>query len=77
MMPWSQFRRQRRGTGDPGLLVGDNPFRLAEAGNVGAVWVKTVPDEAGRIEVIAAHSSLGSKTVEIKVRPESGSAYEI
>ncbi len=54
----------------PGTIVGDNPFGLADSGGVGAVWIRTVPDGSGRITVTAAHSSLGKKSVEIKVKSE-------
>jgi beta-galactosidase len=61
------------GTGDvnleisgPGEIVGDNPFRLADSGGVGAVWIKTKPRGKGRILVTATHP-LGRKSAEIKV----------
>ena len=50
----------------PGTIVGDNPFRWDDSGGVGAGWIKTVPGQAGRIQVSAAHSALGKKSVEIK-----------
>ncbi|HEY3841501.1 MAG TPA: glycoside hydrolase family 2 TIM barrel-domain containing protein [Bryobacteraceae bacterium] len=52
----------------PGVLVGDNPFGLADSGGVGAVWVKSAPKSSGRIVVTATHSTLGKKSVEIRVR---------
>lgn len=55
----------------PGVIVGDNPFMLEASGGVGAVWVKTLPDSSGEITVEATHSSLGSRTVKIKVQPDS------
>jgi beta-galactosidase len=55
----------------PGVIVGDNPFVLEPSGGVGAVWIKTLPDSSGEITVEATHSSLGSRTVEIKVQPDS------
>ncbi|HVH72871.1 MAG TPA: glycoside hydrolase family 2 TIM barrel-domain containing protein [Candidatus Dormibacteraeota bacterium] len=51
----------------PGVIVGDNPFSLAESGGVGALWVKTLPGSFGRIRVEARHSRLGRKAVEIEV----------
>lgn len=51
----------------PGELVGDNPFRLPDSGGVGAVWIRTTPEGSGRILVTAAHSALGTKSVEIMV----------
>jgi len=50
----------------PGVIVGDNPFALAESGG-GAVWVKTLPGSFWRIRVAARHSGLGRKSVEIAV----------
>jgi beta-galactosidase len=52
----------------PGVIIGDNPFSLAESGGVGAVWIKTNPNSTGRIAIKARHSELGTKSVEIKVR---------
>ncbi len=51
----------------PGVLVGDNPFSLADSGGVGAVWLRTLPGRSGRITVQAVHSSLGGKSVQINV----------
>ncbi|HKU24954.1 MAG TPA: glycoside hydrolase family 2 TIM barrel-domain containing protein [Candidatus Sulfotelmatobacter sp.] len=52
----------------PGVIVGDNPFSLADSGGVGAIWVKSLPDKSGSIRVNANHSTLGTKMVEIAVR---------
>lgn len=52
----------------PGIIVGDNPFKLEETGGVGAVWLKSKPDASGSVRVIADHSMFGSKTVEVSVR---------
>jgi beta-galactosidase len=49
----------------PGTLVGDNPFDLKASGGAGAVWVRTLPDQPGRISITARHSELGTKSVEI------------
>lgn len=51
----------------PGVIVGDNPFSLDETGGAGAVWIRTAPGAAGRIQVTAVHSSLGAKSVAIQV----------
>jgi len=51
----------------PGTILGDNPFRLDDAGGAGAVWIRTLPDRSGRIAVTATHSSLGSRSVRIAV----------
>lgn len=54
----------------PGVIVGDNPFTLLDdAGGVGAVWIKTIPNNSGQIIVKAIHSTLGEKIVTINVRP--------
>ena len=50
----------------PGEIVGENPFALF--GGVGAVWIKT-KQTAGVVKVTANHPKLGSKTVEILVKP--------
>ncbi len=42
----------------PGMIVGDNPFELADSGGVGALWIKTFPDRAGQIRLEARHPSL-------------------
>jgi beta-galactosidase len=51
----------------PGLIVGDNPFPLADSGGVGAIWIRTVVNSSGQIGVTAKHSFLGSRSVEIDV----------
>jgi beta-galactosidase len=51
----------------PGIIVGDNPFALADSGGIGAIWVKTIPNRPGRIALRARHSMLGTKSVEIRV----------
>ena len=51
----------------PGVLVGDNPFSLVDSDGVGAIWIKTLPRRSGRITVMATHSLLGARTVEIDV----------
>lgn len=52
----------------PGSIVGDNPFKLADSGGVGAIWVKSNPGGIGHIKVRATHSSLGDKVIQIAVR---------
>ncbi|HEY3750023.1 MAG TPA: glycoside hydrolase family 2 TIM barrel-domain containing protein [Pseudonocardiaceae bacterium] len=49
----------------PGVLVGDNPFEFGDSGGVGAVWLRSRPNEPGRIRVTAAHATLGSATVDV------------
>src|SRR6185312_11199339 len=51
----------------PGIIVGDNPFSLEEAGGVGAIWIRTLPDTTGRVRVRATHSSLGMAVIDIRV----------
>jgi beta-galactosidase len=52
----------------PAVLVGDNPFAFADAGGVGAVWIRTLPGSAGTITVSAKHPALGSAASVIDVR---------
>jgi beta-galactosidase len=52
----------------PGIIVGDNPFQLADSGGAGAVWIKTIPGSVGTIVVSATHSLLGSARVLIQSR---------
>lgn len=51
----------------PATLVGDNPFHLSDSGGSGAVWIRTLPGRAGRVRVTATHSTLGRKSLEIRV----------
>ena len=57
----------------PGVIVGDNPFDLADSGGVGAVWVKTLPNSTGEVSITASHASLGAKSVSICVEPDTQS----
>jgi beta-galactosidase len=52
----------------PGMIVGDNPFRLTDSGGVGAIWIKTTPKSSGRITIQPTHSFLGTKSIAIRVR---------
>lgn len=52
----------------PGVIIGDNPFDVAESGGAGAVWIKAKPRNGGRMRVHAEHSSLGSKFIDIYAR---------
>lgn len=49
----------------PGIIVGDNPFSLDDSGGVGAIWIKSVPSNPGRITLSASHSTLGTNSVNI------------
>ena len=55
----------------PGAIVGDNPFALTESGGVGAVWIKATAGGSGPIKVVATHSALGAKSVEIQAIADS------
>jgi beta-galactosidase len=52
----------------PGVIIGDNPFALADSGGIGAVWIKTNPNSSGHIAITARHSELGAKSVKLRVR---------
>jgi beta-galactosidase len=52
----------------PGVIVGDNPFVWDDSGAAGAVWIKTVPNQAGKIKVTASHPILGRKFVQLTVK---------
>ncbi len=42
----------------PGVIVGDNPFTLLDdSGGVGAIWVKSLPNQTGQIAVQATYST--------------------
>ena len=42
----------------PGVIVGDNPFTLLDdSGGVGAIWVKSLPNQPGRINLRATYST--------------------
>ena len=58
----------------PGVVVGDNPFALADSGGAGAVWIKTIPNGIGTVKVTATHSVLGEKNIEIQVEREGRGA---
>ena len=49
----------------PGIIVGDNRFAFADSGGVGAVWIKSMQDRAGKIAVNANHTLLGSNSLVI------------
>jgi beta-galactosidase len=55
----------------PGILVGDNPFQLADNGGAGAVWIKTIPGRVGNVSVEARHALLGSGRVQLQIRGAS------
>jgi beta-galactosidase len=52
----------------PGEIIGENPFSLF--GGVGAIWIRT-REAAGTIRLTAVHQKLGSKTIQLRVKPVS------
>ncbi|HET8783952.1 MAG TPA: glycoside hydrolase family 2 TIM barrel-domain containing protein, partial [Pyrinomonadaceae bacterium] len=54
----------------PGEIVGDNPFSLF--GGVGAVWIKS-KEAAGLVRLTAKHPTLGSKTIQLRVKAHAPS----
>ena len=52
----------------PAVLVDDTRFAFAEAGGVGAVWIKSVEGRVGNIRLQASHSTLGTAEVGIRSR---------
>jgi beta-galactosidase len=50
----------------PAILIGDNPFAFADAGGVGAAWVRTLPNSPGTIRVRAGHPVLGTGEIAIR-----------
>ena len=51
----------------PGEMVGDQTFNMEDCGGAAAVWVRAAAGSSGVVRVEARHSSLGAKTVEIRV----------
>lgn len=51
----------------PGVIVGDNPFDLKEAGGAAAIWIRTKPNGSGNIVLEATHPVFGTKTIQIVV----------
>ena len=52
----------------PGEIIGENPFSLF--GGAGAIWIRT-RESAGTIRLTAVHQKLGSKTIQLRVKPVS------
>ncbi|GAA4857257.1 glycoside hydrolase family 2 protein [Saccharopolyspora rosea] len=50
----------------PAVLVGDNPFPLADTGGAGAVWLRSC-GAPGVVRLRARHDVLGSAAVELRV----------
>ncbi len=53
----------------PITLIGDNPFAFAEAGGVGAVWLRTLVGRPGAVDLTARHPSLGAAAAHLAVEP--------
>jgi beta-galactosidase len=49
----------------PGVLVGDRSLDLLQTGAVGAVWVRTRPDEPGSIVLHASAFGFGSEAISL------------
>jgi beta-galactosidase len=58
----------------PAVIIGDNPFRWDDSGGAGAVWIRTLAGQAGRVQVSATHPALGHKSIAIDSRPRAPSA---
>lgn len=56
----------------PGTLVGDDPFPFGEAGGVAAVWIRSLPDEAGVVRLTARHDRLGTASATVTCEFPSG-----
>ena len=52
----------------PGVILGDNPFQLEANGGAGAVYIRTISGRMGTIRVTARHSTLGTGSVEVRVK---------
>ncbi|MBO0889799.1 MAG: hypothetical protein J2P14_02715 [Acidothermales bacterium] len=52
----------------PAILVGENPFAFADTGGAGAVWIRTLPNAPGTVQVRASHQDLGDATATVQVR---------
>ncbi|WP_460626937.1 glycoside hydrolase family 2 TIM barrel-domain containing protein [Intrasporangium mesophilum] len=61
----------------PGRLVGDRTFDLAAAGGVGAVWLRTRPNEPGRVTVTVSHPAYGSVSTALTGRNVAPGAQPI
>ena len=53
----------------PGRLVGDNPFAFGEYGGLGAVWIRSLPGQAGTITLAASQPELGQAQVQVRSVP--------
>lgn len=53
----------------PAVVIGDNPFSFADAGGVGAVWLRTIPNSPGIVRVRVVHPTLGVGETALRIRP--------
>lgn len=53
----------------PAQIIGDNPFDLEPSGGAGAVWIRTLPQKVGQIDVIVFHSVYGSTALSLDAIP--------
>jgi beta-galactosidase len=51
----------------PAVLVGDNPFAFADAGGVGAVWLRSLTNSPGMVTIRASHATLGTAAATLRV----------
>ena len=51
----------------PAVLIGDNPFALADTGAAGAVWLRTIRNTPGTVTLTARHPTLGSGAVTARI----------
>ncbi|HEX6444568.1 MAG TPA: glycoside hydrolase family 2 TIM barrel-domain containing protein [Streptosporangiales bacterium] len=51
----------------PAALIGDNPFAFADAGGVGAVWLRTLRNTPGPVTLTATHPTLGRASATTRV----------
>ncbi|MCL2581572.1 MAG: hypothetical protein FWE35_03860, partial [Streptosporangiales bacterium] len=56
----------------PGILLGDSPLALADAGGAAAVWIRTLPGQAGTITVRVAHPALGTASASLRAAAPPG-----
>ena len=63
----------------PAVLIGDNPFSLAEAGGVGGAFVRSRPGRTGVVHVSATHQLPGAtgrilraSSIRLAVHPPRG-----
>ncbi len=53
----------------PAALIGDNPFSFGDYGGLGAVWIRSLPGQTGRITLAASLPQLGQAEVQVRSVP--------